>query len=256
MTFQASRLSIFLPFSVFLFTVSGFGQTPKTPGNPTAIEETTTQGALIVEPEKPALVPAKKNVESQKVSATKQSTNDEQYGFHFSAGFPSGYGAGLDYQTADLQWGFGAEVSGFSLKSGTAPEVKAALSQIKISGRYHPWAGSFYTGLHLGAQTTTFEGTDTYLGQKLTAKMEIKNNFLTPHIGWQWIFDSGILLGFELGAQVNTGAKTNLTEPTTNTLILEDASYKEDKKKIEDEAKKFGESTLPHLILLRLGYMF
>ena len=30
----------------------------------------------------------------------------------------------------------------------------------------------------------------------------------------------------------------------------------DDKKKIEDEAKKFGESTLPHLILLRLGYMF
>ncbi len=241
-------LPLFLAFTFFINCPQSFAQTKIPP---------KTQEASPTEPSTEATnpQPEPKLTKEQQMPET-SAKESSKYGLQISGGFPTGYGLGLNYQDASQMWGAGLEYSGFSVKQGTAPELKAALSQIKLHARYHPWAGSFYTGLYLGSQTTTIEGTDVYLGQRLTAKVEIKNNFVTPHIGWQWIYESGFMYGLELGAQVNTGAKIDFTDPTSEATILNDANYQADRKKVEDEGKKFGSSTIPHIVLFRFGYMF
>lgn len=205
-------------------------------------------------PAQPAVKKAPAPQPAQKIETEK--SEHSRYGFQFSGGFPTGLGFGLNYLSPAATWGLGAEYSTFSAKTSSAPEVKGNLTQMKLAARYHPWSGVFYAGVYAGTQTTRLEATDTYAGQSITAKLELKNSFVTPHIGWQWLSDFGIMYSFELGAQMNSNATLDFPDPTTNTLVTSDATYISDKKKIEDEAKKFGSSTFPHVMLFRLGYMF
>lgn len=236
------------------------GMKSRSPSQEAANTDQTQKATVTEEDELNNEIKQNKTQELQNKPAQKQEEQmkegDAKFGFHFTLGFPTGYGAGLNYLSPSAKWGFGADYSTFATKTGTAPEIKASMTQMKVVARYHPWASAFFTGLYLGTQSTNFEGTDTYLGQRLTAKIEIKNTLVTPHIGWQWLWDSGIMFAMELGAQVNTGASTKFTDPTDNTLVLNDDTYLSDKKKIEDEGKKFGSSTIPHIMLIRLGYMF
>jgi hypothetical protein len=174
---------------------------------------------------------------------------------HGQLGLPYGTAIGIDYFTESRSWSFGLNAGGFSGKD-SANDVTYQLSQIGVSGRFHPWQSAFYLGIIVGAQTAKLSAKKLISGFEAQADLEVKNNFVTPNIGWMWVNKQGFSWGFELGAQLPSNAKTTLTSNTDNTAITSHPDYVQARRDAEDAGDKFGKMTLPHLTILRIGYVF
>lgn len=140
--------------------------------------------------------------------------------------------------------------------SGKTSQVDYKLNQSSVYGRWYPWQGSFYLGLMAGKQKTSISAKQTINGFDAQANLEVNNSFVTPNIGWMWISSIGISWGFEIGAQVQSGATSTLTPNTTDPVILSDPNYIKAAKDATDAGDTFGKATLPHLTLLKIGYVF
>jgi hypothetical protein len=181
------------------------------------------------------------------------------YGFHAGLGFPQIVGYGFDYFPESRKWGISLTLGGFrqeKSKSGSDPEYKIAHGSVHLSARYHPFHGVFYSGVHIGSQSTQVEATDSYLGQSVTATARVQGNYITPHAGFLWITKLGITVSTELGAQFNFNSRTSIDDGTTNSAVLNDSTYKKNKKDAEDQINSIFNGAFPHLTLLRVGYSF
>lgn len=190
---------------------------------------------------------------------TAYKNGEHLFGVHAAIGFPQVTGYGLNYFSPDRSWGLAASMGGFSLKrdkSGSDPEIKLRYNGMHLSGRYHPYHGVFYFGLHAGLHTANIEATDTYNGVEATTKGTLKGNYAAPHVGWLWLTRAGVHISTEIGAQFGFGAKIDIEDGTTEPLVLADSTYRKNRQDAEDEGKKLFNSTLPYLTLIRVGYSF
>lgn len=181
------------------------------------------------------------------------------YGFHAAIGFPQVIGYGIDYFSEDRTWGLALALGGFGIKrekSGSDPDFKFSYGGIHVTGRYHPFHGNFYTGLHAGVHSARIEATDTYSGQSITATARLRGNYAAPHLGFLWITNLGITVSTELGAQFNFGGKTDVDSGTTEAAVLNDPTYKKNKQDTEDQGNAVFNGVLPYLTLFRVGYSF
>lgn len=188
--------------------------------------------------------------ESNKSSSPSSSSAFE---VHAQLGIPFGIGGGVDYISENRAWSAG--VFGNSA-SGTADKVDYKVTQGGITGRWHPFSGSFFLGSSYGTQTVALTSTEAINGVQAKVDFTVKNQFLTPLVGWIWITDFGLTLGFELGAQIQLGATSEIKTNVTQESILTHPDYLTAEQDAKDAGDKFGKSTLPHLTLLRLGYAF
>ena len=83
-------------------------------------------------------------------------------------------------------------------------------------------------------------------GQPAQASLDISTTFLTPQIGWRWVWTSGFFTGVDLGWQLPLNYTSTLNVPagaSPGTI-----------KDIRDNADKYVKSGLPSLGLLELGW--
>ncbi len=155
--------------------------------------------------------------------------------------------------------------------------VKLTLINYEARGRWHPFSGAFFLGTAFGQQrlsvqtskslstSVTVSGVAVPVTANVDVLAKIKGLYATPHIGWMWIFDSGFLIGLELGAQIGFASKTTVdigikaSDPRLDPyigLVRDQKTYKDAVQQIQDMGKKIGNMPLPFLSLLRLGWMF
>jgi hypothetical protein len=162
---------------------------------------------------------------------------------------------------------FGFSLGQYTLKVDPA-EIKIQNSE--IHARWHPFSGSFFLGAAYGKQTLTGKAEDDLqvdvAGQSQTVptsiKVDIDNGYVTPHIGWFAVYYTGLVLSFELGAQIPLSPSADVTLDTSSLsaaqrdAVLASDEYKDLKKKADDTAKLLGQKTVPYITLFRLGYFF
>lgn len=162
---------------------------------------------------------------------------------------------------------------GFSTGSYTIDQIDKAEIEIKswdLHARWHPWVSSFFLGASYGRMTVDGKFEDTFntrvngFEREVDARVDaaIKTNYFAPRIGWFAVWDSGLTVGFEVGAQIPMGPDTKLSTSLPGASNQEEAQIKatEDYQELEDQAdeaiKVLGKRTLPLATLFRIGWLF
>lgn len=136
--------------------------------------------------------------------------------------------------------------------------------------RWFPFAGSFFVGAARGQQGVVgkrkidLDVTSGGAALKVptTLRLEIESDYLTPQIGWFARWDSGFTLGFDIGYQMPSGAKSDLQTSFENVsaaseeAVRNSAEYKKNKKDVEDAAEAIGKTAIPYVSFLRIGWLF
>lgn len=182
-----------------------------------------------------------------------------------SLAVPRVYDAGIESRIAD-SFGFGFSYTPtFTLKVG---DNQISTTQWNVRASWYPFSGSFFLGAQYGAQDVRAEAkkdvATVVAGNNVTASVTAKgkatSNFATPMIGWQWLGDSGIMFGTELGAQIPLNADTSIDattgDATLDAAVKEQTEYKDLKKKADDGAKAFGNAVLPYWSIIKVGWLF
>jgi hypothetical protein len=98
--------------------------------------------------------------------------------------------------------------------------------------------GAFFLGSSLGTQSLTATATSN----GVTARGDLTTVYVTPRLGWLFIWDSGFLMGTELGVQI----------PVSSTLTIDPAANNRD---VREAARVIGQTPLP-AVTFRIGYLF
>ena len=146
--------------------------------------------------------------------------------------------------------------------------ITVGITNVDVRGRWHPFSGSFFLGAIVGTQTISGKGSDqiaiTGVGTvPVTADVSIKSTYVSPHLGWLWIWGSGFMLGFELGWQIpfapSSNFNINIDDATYNAYLDQvktTPQYQQLQNNIQDQANRVGTISFPYATLLRLGWMF
>ena len=146
--------------------------------------------------------------------------------------------------------------------------IDIALRHQDLRFRWFPYQSSFFLGLALGQHQLTGEldrnVKETTTSQAISAhgKMVATANYVAPHVGWFSVWDSGFIVGFDLGYLIPASPKSTFTSSFKNApagteaTLMETDDYKKMKKDLEDSAKTQASKRLPFASLLRLGWMF
>jgi hypothetical protein len=150
---------------------------------------------------------------------------------------------------------------GFSM----IPKIKVgngagAMSAFNAVGRIFPFGGSFYVGAAAGRQSLSLEAEETVQGEHVTATAEHSTLFLTPQVGWLFVWDSGFTLGINVGAQLSLGS-------TPKVRVRNDSGFDVDPTEVGPDAEEMRENVhtagkylarypLPTFDLLKLGFLF
>ncbi len=119
---------------------------------------------------------------------------------------------GLDarlFKILGVGFDYGPTMSTGKRKSGDL-EAELKLSHWDVRAAWFPWGGSLFVGGAFGSQkleldattnaTVTVSGTSRKVPVKVSGN--ITTTFLTPHIGWQWLWDSGLMVGIRADSRL------------------------------------------------------
>ncbi len=163
------------------------------------------------------------------------------------------------------QFSGGFHMGPFTYKSD---DVDVKFNSWDIVGRWHPMQGSFFVGLGYVSQSLDLEASkkmDAGAAQKIdtTLKVGVTTNYMMPHIGFMSVWDSGFTLGFEIGYKIHSShstdkLKANFDGATAGQVaaVISSSEYKKLEKNVNDAAEKFGETNMPYINLLKIGYLF
>lgn len=236
------------------------------------VEDIQQSGAIKVE-QKPAVSPESLRGEptpvgekpaamtpapmEEKPAAAAASSSPHYFGFHAAVGLPHPITYGLDYVHSSGYFSAGASVGSYSMKSD---DVEISLANTDLALRYHPFAGAFYLGVMIGNQTITAKKAETITNggftQTVNAEVKVEANTMTPHLGWMWgVSDGGLFVSFDLGMQNPSGVKTTLTTDVDPT-IASTQEYKDLEADVQKKGNDIGNTSLPYIGLLKIGYLF
>jgi hypothetical protein len=145
---------------------------------------------------------------------------------------------------------------GFLPQISIISSVKTKLTGYDVRLKFYPFQGSFFLGLAYGSQTLTGNMTQTISGVVTTGTVVQDNQFIGPHLGWNWIWDCGFFMGMDLGVQLSMNRKTTFTDNSNNPTVQNSAEYLALKKDILDAAELVGKTPFPILSLVKIGYFF
>ena len=212
---------------------------PLTPGvNETIVPENKESVAAAVEP----------------VIEKKESEENEHYfGLSASVGLPHPLNVGREYLHSSKLCSVGVSTGSFS---HTQEGAKLGIGSSDVALRWHPFRGSFYLGALLGEQKITGEKTEVISSQSITAEVEVKSSYSTPVLGWMWgSGNGGFYASMEFGYQTPSGVKSKLVT-NADSIVRATPEYAELEKDVKDAANDIGNMSLPHVVLLKLGWLF
>lgn len=256
----------------FLLSLNSFGQTsapvvaeapaPNAAGTPPSVPPTNESiarpDALTVAPPAKAveILPEKTETKSETTPAAPVAADSGKsrglVGLHAALGLPHPMTFGMDYITAGKMFSFSAIGGGFSRE---IEEVTVGIRNLEFQFRYHPFSGSFYAGAGLGSHQITAKKKETITAVEVEAEVTVKASYVTPQIGWLWVWDSGLQMGFHFGylspRSVTTDLKTN-----ADSTIQATNEYKNLEKDVKKQGNDIGDTALPVVSLLHIGWMF
>lgn len=253
--------SLSLILSSFLFPVMFASAQPAIPKDEARekikdIQE--TGGALKIE-DKPAVPPEALKEEPASVGQTadpaprNQDGRSHYFGLNAAVGLPHPVSFGLDYAHGSGWFSAGVSTGSTSL---TVSNVSASMKHTDLALRVHPFTGAFYLGVLLGQQTISAKETRSIQNADVTAEVDIKSSYTTPHLGWMWgIADGGFFVSLDFGFQSPSGVSTSFSSNAPAALV-NTQEYKDLEKEVKDQGNKLGEIGLPHMTLLKLGWLF
>lgn len=235
------------------------------------VEDIQQSGALKIE-QKPAVSPeslkgeptplgnppaAPAPTEEKTAAAPGEHGAPHYFGLHAALGLPHPITYGVDYVHSSGYFSAGFSVGSYSAKS---EDVDVSLANSDLALRWHPFAGAFYLGVMVGKQTITAKKAETVtngiITETVNAEIKVESNTMTPHLGWMWgVSDGGLFVSFDLGMQNPSGVTTTFTTDAPPTV-----TGSQDYRDLEDDVKKkgndIGNTSLPYIGLLKIGYLF
>jgi hypothetical protein len=91
---------------------------------------------------------------------------------------------------------------------------------LEVDLRFMPWQGAFFIGSSFGRQSLSGAIFDT--GQKTT--VDLTTFYATPRVGWLWTLGPGLLLGFDVGAQLKLVSSANVVVPAGTSTNVRNAT--------------------------------
>ncbi len=182
--------------------------------------------------------------------------------------FPPMAGGQITYKNFD------ATVSaGFiSLHPKAHPDVDihATILNIELAQRWHPFSGSFYLGMIEGRQKIQVRAsTSSKLDEKIeliktpidvNADVNLYIYYLTPHVGWNWNLFSHLYIGSELGVRIPLTHFHSIdvasSEPYLDDYLYQTKIYATYADLADRTLKRVGGYMIPHILLLRLTWLF
>jgi hypothetical protein len=111
-----------------------------------------------------------------------------------------------------------------------------------------------------GKKKTTAEVDNQTTSGVVSSQSRIKSNYLTPHIGWLSVYDSGFCFGFELGYHIpfksSSTYEAKAEESSLDAVLKTSSEFQDQKKDLEGIVKKLGKTPVPYVNLLRVGWLF
>ncbi len=220
------------------------------------VEKLSSGGALKVE-QKPAMTAHELESASAPVATANKPASENLFGAHAAIGFPHIGSLGFNYVHPSHYFSAELSVGGFN---ATVSDTKVDLKSSDIGLRWHPWAGSFYLGVLLGRQVLKVDKKQTLTvsgqSQDVNAHVEVKSNYVTPHVGWMWGGqDQGFFTSVELGYQSPSKVTTDFTTDAQPQYTAT-SDYQNLQKDVRDQGDKFGNTGLPHFVLFKIGWLF
>jgi len=251
----------YLTFLATLIVHSVYAAEVKTPAEtvnnaPAVTEATSVPSPSPVATPAPAkeitAAPAKTESTSDRYGKVNRPLGDFLVGPYIEGGLPRLASFGAEGKWLDLL--------GLSVGYGMIPQITLSQVQMKLTGwdarfKIYPFRSSFFLGVAYGSQTFTGSMTQSISGISTTGTVVQDNTFITPHIGWNWIWDSGFFMGADIGVQLSMGQTNTFTSDAT-ALVKTTAQYTALQKSVLDKADLLGKTPLPLLTLLKVGYFF
>jgi len=140
-------------------------------------------------------------------------------------------------------------------------DVRFSISNWDVRARWHPFLGAFHLGAAVGNQRLRGETSASVLGTETKFKVSAKSRYLTPHIGWQSVWDSGLTIGSEIGWQLAMSGDVDVSTrfesiPADENAVFASEEFQKERKKAEDAAESRAKKGIPHVKLLRVGWLF
>jgi hypothetical protein len=143
----------------------------------------------------------------------------------------------------------------------------SALPQIGVSGvqltswavagsaRVFPFRGPFFLGLRVGRQHVTADASVAAYGYTVPVGLNVDTTFLDPQLGFMWTWNPGLTLGVGAGVQipVSSQASSSLQSPVPSAA---QAAVSPAQQTLENVAKAAGQTALPAVDLIRVGFLF
>jgi len=140
--------------------------------------------------------------------------------------------------------GLGIEYS--AMPSLSIEGVDTSFHAIAATARLFPFKNGFFIGLRAGRQHLGGEGTVTVAPYgTYHESVTVDSTFINPRIGFLWTWDPGITLGIDAGVQVPVGATVSSSLPAGTQA----------NKDVMDVANTLGNTTLPTIDLLKVGFL-
>jgi hypothetical protein len=98
-------------------------------------------------------------------------------------------------------------------KGGTTIARLDDFSSYEADVRFYPFRGAFFFGASLGHQSLKGAVTDTSTGTSQTGTADVQTLYVTPRAGFLWTWQSGFLLGADLGVQFQLSSDVSTTLP-------------------------------------------
>jgi hypothetical protein len=150
----------------------------------------------------------------------------------------------------------------------TAPGGSAKLQLRAFQGiaRWFPFSGSFFIGSGIGYQTFRASLTNTDQGNTLVTTADLSGVFVSPQLGWLFVWQSGFALGLTFGAQIplpkdpvatttyNGQPVPSMAGPGFPREVVDKSNDMKDT--VQTLGKLANKYPIPNIQLLRLGFFF
>lgn len=178
----------------------------------------------------------------------------------FQLGFPHVLNAAVDGHYLDS---FSLGINGGYLAFGWK-NFNVGMWNADLRARWYPGHNAFFFGMAGGYQRFFVNAGKSidFLVVKYAVPLDVQYRintwYVIPHVGLEKVFDSGFLIGAELGWQINlvTSSTFEVQSVPGVEQVQADPEYQRIKADLENTGNKIGSFSPPYFTLIKIGWLF